>query len=343
MSFGTLARDFISNYFSLDGRFGRSVVPFLFSPGKLTNEFISGRRKTYMHPVRLYLVISLLFFTVFAFYITNQVDEDNHVVNIDTGNNGRTGSVAMLGTDSTGMQRIAITGIRSDSTEFTDTIMMPKESAELLSGNPLTALAPIKREMSESDTTDRSGTGEDSVFMFNGTDLARLNTLMDNRNLSEEDITDSLKLEKEGFESWLVSRIIRLTRADNKDLVSYILKNVPMMMFILMPLFAIVLKLLYFRRNSLYIHHLVHSLHLHSFIFIALLFIIGILYGGIWPGFLVPCLLVALFAYLFISFKRVYRQRALKTFVKLFLALNAYAFIFFLATLVELIISLALY
>ncbi|MGB5929251.1 MAG: DUF3667 domain-containing protein, partial [Cyclobacteriaceae bacterium] len=50
VSFSTLARDFISNYFSLDGRFGRSIMPFLFSPGKLTTEFISGRRKTYMHP-----------------------------------------------------------------------------------------------------------------------------------------------------------------------------------------------------------------------------------------------------------------------------------------------------
>ncbi|MGB5929019.1 MAG: hypothetical protein WBH03_12655, partial [Cyclobacteriaceae bacterium] len=298
---------------------------------------------TYMHPVRLYLVISLLFFTVFAFYVTNQVDENTAAINMDSDDNGSTEAVTMLDTDSTGLQRIVITGIRTDSTEFSDTIMMPKESAELLSRNPLAALAPIRGELSETDTTDQAGTEEDTALLFKGTDFTQLNTLMDNKNLSEKEITDSLKLEKDGFESWLVSRIVRLNRADNKDVVSYILKNVPLMMFILMPLFAIVLKMMYFRRDSLYIHHLVHSLHLHSFALITLLLIIGILSGGTWTGFLVPCLLVALFAYLFFSFKKVYRQKTLKTLVKLVLALNAYAFIFLLATLVELIISLALY
>ncbi|RYE20415.1 MAG: DUF3667 domain-containing protein [Sphingobacteriales bacterium] len=45
-----------------DGKFFNTFRALLFSPGKLTNEFITGRRVKYMKPLQLYLVIGLAFF-----------------------------------------------------------------------------------------------------------------------------------------------------------------------------------------------------------------------------------------------------------------------------------------
>jgi hypothetical protein len=36
-------------------------------PGKLTIEYFKGKHKSYYHPIRLYLVMSLIFFAILSF------------------------------------------------------------------------------------------------------------------------------------------------------------------------------------------------------------------------------------------------------------------------------------
>ena len=45
-----------------DSRLWRTIAALLFKPGFLTREFLDGRRARYLPPVRLYLVLSVLFF-----------------------------------------------------------------------------------------------------------------------------------------------------------------------------------------------------------------------------------------------------------------------------------------
>ena len=47
-----------------DSRLWRTLGALLFRPGRLTAEFLAGRRARYLPPVRLYLVLSVLFFLV---------------------------------------------------------------------------------------------------------------------------------------------------------------------------------------------------------------------------------------------------------------------------------------
>jgi hypothetical protein len=65
-SFGELLHDVVGELFQLDSRIARTVVPFLFLPGKLTAEFVGGRRLTYSSPLRLYLLTSFLYFFVLS-------------------------------------------------------------------------------------------------------------------------------------------------------------------------------------------------------------------------------------------------------------------------------------
>ena len=54
-----------------DSRLWNSLKLLWFKPGKLTQEFVAGRRVAYLPPFRLYLVLSVIFFLAASFFHTN--------------------------------------------------------------------------------------------------------------------------------------------------------------------------------------------------------------------------------------------------------------------------------
>lgn len=59
--------EFLSNNFNLDSKIFKTLRLLVFHPGKLSKEYLEGKRSSYVTPVRLYLIISLIFFTVLSF------------------------------------------------------------------------------------------------------------------------------------------------------------------------------------------------------------------------------------------------------------------------------------
>ena len=59
-----LARQTLVELFDMDGRMFTTIRTLMLRPGVLTREYLAGRRLTFTPPVRLYLVVSLLFFLV---------------------------------------------------------------------------------------------------------------------------------------------------------------------------------------------------------------------------------------------------------------------------------------
>lgn len=66
---------FMSDYFTFDSKFFKSILPLLFKPGFLTDEFFAGRRVRYIPPLRLYIFISIVFFLILSFWGDNSLDE----------------------------------------------------------------------------------------------------------------------------------------------------------------------------------------------------------------------------------------------------------------------------
>jgi hypothetical protein len=56
-----------------DSRLWRTLTTLWFKPGKLTQEFVAGRRVAYLPPFRLYLVLSIMFFLLMSFVRINNV------------------------------------------------------------------------------------------------------------------------------------------------------------------------------------------------------------------------------------------------------------------------------
>ena len=61
-SLGHFARIATEDFTHADSRLWRTLLALLMRPGHLTREFLSGRRASYLPPVRLYLVLSVVFF-----------------------------------------------------------------------------------------------------------------------------------------------------------------------------------------------------------------------------------------------------------------------------------------
>lgn len=55
---------FWDNLVSIDGKLFKTIVPLLFMPGRVSRDYIQGRRARYVDPVRLFLVSSFLLFLV---------------------------------------------------------------------------------------------------------------------------------------------------------------------------------------------------------------------------------------------------------------------------------------
>lgn len=96
--------------------------------------------------------------------------------------------------------------------------------------------------------------------------------------------------------------------------------QLPKVIFFLLPIFALIVKLVYIRRKIYYVNHLIFSLHVHSIIFIYLLVIILIE-----AEYLLFLFIPLLWFHLFFSIRYVYNQSKLMSFIKL----NTIFFIYF--------------
>jgi hypothetical protein len=59
--------EFIGHYVALEGKLWKTLALLLFRPGKLTAEYIAGRRARYVQPLRIYLTLSIIFFALLKY------------------------------------------------------------------------------------------------------------------------------------------------------------------------------------------------------------------------------------------------------------------------------------
>ena len=85
----------------------------------------------------------------------------------------------------------------------------------------------------------------------------------------------------------------------------------PAGMFFVLPLYALLLKLVFIRRHRFYAEHLVFSMHIHTTVFIV--FAVMLLTPPSWPGWIDGGFLLALMAYYCLALKRFYGIGVLAT------------------------------
>ena len=113
-------------------------------------------------------------------------------------------------------------------------------------------------------------------------------------------------------------KAVELAKEDPSELISLLLDIAPPVLFILLPIFALILKLAYLGSGRFYTQHLILAVHNHSFIFLALL-LEGLLTSVEQSiGTEIPSTVLSIWIpiYMYMSLLRVYGQGYFITMVK---------------------------
>jgi uncharacterized protein DUF3667 len=250
-----LLREAAGRYVALDGRLWRTMSALLFRPGFLTREYFAGRRRRYIRPARLFLVLSLALF--------------------------------------------AVMGWTGHAPSIVDTGLSKAEREEIARDE-----AAVK----------------DDVSVAIGRDLKL------HMDIAKDSWLDPLRSRAEAFNALPMQQ-------KGEQLFAGVLRYGPYAMVALLPVFALLMKLVYLgraRRYPLrprrYAAHLVFGAHSHAF-----LFLIGVLMLAAHLPILRSALGIWAVIYLLWSIKAVYGGRWLGVLARAVLIFFAYTICFGLA------------
>lgn len=334
--------EFIENYLSFDTRIGRTILPFLFQPGKLVSEFIKGKRVTFVNPFRFYLLISIFFFFILGAIVDKTVNqsksESEEIIN-----NQSTQIDQQPSELTTRLQDFAVT---IDSLEKIDSVLVLTNMDSLLKAHNLDSTVTFSvdssstiKERKNFVKLNSSGTG----FNINVSRLKDLKEYRYDKSITDEDFLDSLRTDSlSKYERLLAMQSIRMFRSDSKVITRFILGNLSLSMIALIPGLAFIFLLFYYKQRLPYVGHLIHSLQIHTFsLFVYAIGIIGVYFFDttifIWIAFLVSAV------YFFFSLKKVYPKSTFSTFWRFVLVGILYYFYWAFVITLGIIISFLLF
>lgn len=302
-SFWNLVTHFFYDITHFDSKFFDSLRYLLFRPGFLPREFIKGRRASYLNPVKMYVFTSAIFFLVFF-----SLFDAEHSITYST-------------------DKVMTAAERQDEMQdLRDDLAKDPEDSTV-----------IRQQIALLADTTRDVTMKDVVLLDTSARYYFLFYEIPYKNHEEYDsVQHSLASAKR--DGWFKSRIvrrgidvsndIRYNRKESlKALVNDFFHKLPYLLFVSLPFFALILKLLYIRKKQFfYAEHGIFSIHHYIFSFILLLLVFGLNRLETLTGYRVFSILNTVFIlgwviYLYVAMRNFYRQSWLKTFVK-FLLLN---------------------
>ena len=293
----------ISNYFSFDARFLKSFFPLLFKPGYLARKFLEGKRLLYLHPAQMYLFISVVFFFIISFSTREFVEEADKI-------NEKVVKSELVNTDLDTINKSL------DSLEL-EKLMKP------LKNNPK-VFGLNEDELKRTDSIIRAETADPINLntgwsIFNSTfNKKKIDSLVAS-GAEKEVIYKEIGM-SENPDFWqkrFVDRMLDLM--DGKGLGAIIqafFDSIPISMFFLLPLFALFLKIFYFKKGQ-YAHHLVFSFYFFCFLFtvFSILFAVNRFLYDI-PDWIDWIIAISTYFYFFIALKRFYGQHWFLTWIK---------------------------
>jgi hypothetical protein len=315
---GILA-DFFDTVFDLDSRLLRTLPSLYLRPGFLSLEYFAGRRVRYVTPLRLYFFITVIAFLAMSMVSTVKVAGGANGIQIDFDETPATPAqldadeqAALAGLDSGRpfMPDLAYQRARSDiKAQFAEQrraqTAVAAPAAPASAPPPVAAKPPPARSEAANDPNPlhlRFAEGKDWHPEHNPLRFAWLGS---------------------AGNAWLnqqVGLIVRNTQAAKHDpqrLVTQSLSKAPQVLLVVLPLFALLLKVILVFRRRLYMEHLIVALHSHSFLALSGLLLVAVSQGqtllaaGFWHSvFGIGYALIWLWipVYLLIAQKRIYRQ-----------------------------------
>jgi hypothetical protein len=370
-----LVQHFFNDITHFDGKFFETVKFLLKRPGFLSLEYMRGRRMAYLNPIRMYVFTSAIFFIIL--FSMKKPEDMAKADDITDDNIKVTMNLGALKSDTARLQRNLKTADDEDDKEdlrekieyrsieiatiqktYGDTTKRMFNKAELngfvsqaytdslSSGNyDLSRQKKFKRAMrlygNSAVNVNLADTDDDNYF---GWDV-KYKTIQA-YDSAEKALPDSLR------DGWLKRTIIRRTMLIQKEykedprlfkehLIENIFHSFPKILWISLPIFAMILNILYFRHKQyFYVNHGIFTIHVYCATFIQLfvflmIYELGKAIPSGWLHTLVILLNIAVFIWMMIypykAMRGFYMQRRAKTFLK-------YCIVFSLMSIINLIL-----
>ncbi|MFH4965304.1 DUF3667 domain-containing protein [Gaetbulibacter sp. M235] len=287
LTLGVLFYNTISNYFSFDARFFKSYIPLMFKPGYLAKKFIEGKRLLYLHPAQMYLFISVVFFFLFSFITretTEQFDKalkkdfDKTETVIDSLKNGK-----------------LLDSLKTE--QFLKPISENKIPIEIVKNNK------------DLDSILNNKDKKEVVNTSFGFDTKKIDSLIE-INATDSEIHKVMGLDDNAgtFKKKFYSQMLKFYKQRNGgSILQAFYDTIPIAMFILLPIFALLLKLFYYRKGS-FSYHLVFTFYFFSFLFMVFSILILADLVTTLPGYLISLVMFSTYFYLLLAVKNFYKQ-----------------------------------
>lgn len=304
-----LLHDFVKDVASFDSRILRTARALLFKPGELPLAFREGRTQPYVPAVRLYLFMSLAFFVILGV---------THVAIVQFVPEAKLEKVVVID----GKQYLVTPG----DTDPDDRAKVPK-------------WLDLTKPHYSFSADKMIFFAREGAYHSNVPDAA----IKDIESKIEHETATAKNPKAVWFKATL-RRTIESLAKDPAALNGALTAWIPRALFFLLPAFALLLAVFYWRQRKkfYFVDHLVFSLSFHTFAFALLLAAAGL--AQILSGAAVAIVVaLALSLYLLLAMKRFYGQRWFWTSAKWLTIEVVYATSFILPTLITILVMAVLY
>lgn len=309
-----LVSHFFYDITHFDGKFFSTTRYLITRPGFLPKEYIKGRRASYLHPIRMYVFSSALFFLIFF-----TMFKPDKIAQGDWGS----------------------------KTNFKDSALQLDIARDI-------ALRAMRSKDDSLDMINIFGEAKAQVIADRARDKARKDSLKKAKAIKNPDKRTTWFDASDEYESveqydsaqqalrpelrdgWWARKAARRNielsnrwREDNKkfvrDMADTFLHMLPYLLFLSLPLYALLMKLLYFRHKQFYyVEHGIFFIYQYIFTFIFLLIYFSIIElrqytDQGWIGWFEAALIIGGIYYTYKAMRKFYGQGRAMTLLKFFL------------------------
>lgn len=354
--------ELFEGFYSFDTKLWNTIKASFLKPGRITLDYLEGKRARYVPPLKFYLFISFVFFLLLGKLSDNAIDSSNINGNISINEDIGAMNISLnelLGkqknyssTDSNDVSSVEFEFKSKDSLLMTirslqtahDSVLNKILLEEDIDTNNITrdnlrkAVALIPENNAALDSIKPKFGIFGKVNFDTKEEYYKFKTDIQNYNKRQ---IDSVLVSKGEDPTWFNRQMLKKMGAYDfkskdsiKQITQAILKSISLTMFIMMPLTAILLLLIFYRKKYYY-EHLIFTIHIHTIFFIIFSLILTIQiyisesFGGkLWGWSFLLCMI-----YLIISLKNNYKQSWGKTIAKFILMSIPYGIAAFILTL----------
>lgn len=296
LTMGVLFYNTISNYFSFDARFIRSFLPLMFRPGYLAKNFVAGKRLMYLHPAQYYLFVSVIFFFLFSFQAREYNLKADRLLK-------------------KGFEADSVLEFDTISKKTLDSVNLSKITQPLRTNQEITGINDEELKKMDSIVNESLKTDVNSNIDL-GYDKRKLDSLIA-VGASKEDQLKAMGMDEDaGFvKRRFYTQLLKFQKNSGGGILQAFFDSIPIALFVLLPIFALILKLFFWKRGN-YSHHLVFSFYYFSFLFVVLSLILVVNLFWKVPQWIDWTVIMSTYFYLLIAVKKFYGQSFFISFIK---------------------------